>query len=147
MNHSRLSREPLTDVQATVVRLRDEAQLTFAQISQQLEVSPVRVRQIYRQAHDHLRDFAAHGQRAIRLLPPRARTVVRYCGYHSWADVRAAMETGELQMSRGGATVCWQKTVLRSVNRKTWAALYEWAGRPAMPPYTWESIYGPSKQK
>lgn len=144
MNHSRLSSEPLTDVQATVVQLHDDAQLSFAQIGQQLDVTPVRVRQIYRKAHDHLRDFSLHGSKAICLLPPRARTIVEYCGYQSWANVRTAMETGELQALNGGISVFWQKTMLRSVGLKMWSVLYEWAGQPSMPPCDLHSINRPS---
>ena len=144
MNHSRLSREPVTDVQAAVVKLHDEAQLTFAQIGQQLDVTPVRVAQIYRKAHEHLRDFAAHGSKAICLLPPRARTIVKSCGYQSWANVRTAMETGELQTMQDGISVFWKKKMLSSVGPKTWSVLYEWAGQPIMPPCTWQSLYGES---
>jgi hypothetical protein len=133
-------------MQAAVVHLRDEAHLTFDQIGRQLEVTPVRVRQIYRQAHGYLSDFAAHGPKAICLLPPRARTVLKFCGYQSWAEVRTAMETGELQMLHGGHSVFWQRTPLTSVGPKTWAVLYEWAGQPIMPPCTLQSILRPFKQ-
>ena len=144
MSHCRLSREPLTDVQATVIRLHDEAQLSFYQIGRQLEVTATRVRQIYVTAHARLRDFTAHGPTAVCLLPGRARWILEYCGYQSWAEVPAAMETGELQILHEGRNVYWQKTMLPSVSRKTWSILYEWAGRPVLPPCDWNSIYRPS---
>lgn len=142
-----LSRQPVTDVQATVVRLHDEAHLSLDQIAQQLDVTKERVRQIYVAAHAALQDFADHGPKAICLLPGRARSVLNHCNYHSWAEVRAAMENGELQILQGGIMVYWRKSSLRSVGRKTWFALYEWAGRPVMPHCNWHSIYYPSDPK
>jgi len=126
--------QPVSEVQAAVVRLHDEARLSFIQIARQLEVTDSRVKQIYAEAHHCLRDFAAHGPKAICLLPGRARWLLEYCGYQSWAEVRTAMETGELQLTLSGAGVLWQKTMLPSVSHKTWSALYDWAGRPTLLP-------------
>jgi hypothetical protein len=146
MNHSRLSRQPLTDVQAAVVRLHDEAQLSFEQIGRQSDVTRTRVRQIYFEAHARLRDFNANGYTAICLLPGRARSVLKSCGLTSWAETRAAMEAGHLQAQQGGHLVFWRKQLLWSVSRKTWSVLYEWAGRPVLPPCDWHSLYRPPAQ-
>lgn len=126
--------QALSEVQAAVVGLRDEVGLGFDQIARQLEVSGTRAQQIYREALDRRREVAVNGSRAVCLLPGRARWVLEFCGYTSWAQVRAAMETGELQAWHEGEAVYWRRTMLRSVGRKTWAALYEWAERPILPP-------------
>jgi hypothetical protein len=128
------SSQPLNEVQAAVLRLHDEAQLSFDHIARQLDVSTRRVRQIYRVAATRAADLAANGPHALCLLPARARWVVHACGYHSRAEVRTAMEAGELVTWNRGAAVFWHKTMLRGVGHKTWFALYKWAGQPVLPP-------------
>lgn len=131
------SSQPLNEVQAAVLRLHDEAHLSFDQIARQLDVTTSRTRQIYRVAATRAADLAANGPHAICLLPGRARWVVRSCGYRSRAEVRTAMEAGELCTWNHGEAVYWHETMLRGVSRKTWCALYEWAGRPVLPPRSW----------
>lgn len=140
MNCSCLSSPSLTEVQSTVIRLHDEAHLSFDQIGRQLEVNGARARQIYVEAHARQRDLAANGVHAICCLPGRARSVLQACGLNSWAETRAAMETGELRAAQGGHVVLWRKQLLGAVSRKTWAVIYEWAGRPLVPFYNCKNL-------
>ncbi len=135
------SREPFTDVHAAVLRLHDDARLTFREIARQLDLCPQRAVQIYHEAATRAADLAANGPHAICLLPGRARWILEHCGFHSRAEVRAAMESGELCTLGAGTAVYYRKSMLPSVSRKTWFALYDWAGRPEMPPCDRSSIY------
>jgi hypothetical protein len=125
---------PLSEIEFTVLRLRDEARLGFTQIGRQLEVSSARANQIYRGAQAKQRDFATNGSRALCLLPARARRILAFCELKTWAETRAAMEAGELYAKCNGGAVFWLKLMIPSISRKTWEVLYDWAGRPQIPP-------------
>ena len=131
----RIQQEPLNEQEKLVCRLREEEKLTWRVIAGRLGVSVARVRQIHRAAEKKLKDFAENGQDALSLLPMRARRVVVDLGIGSRARARAAMETGHLSCIGGGSAIFWDGVMLRQLSRKTWAVLYEWAGRPELPPF------------
>ena len=80
------------------------------------------------------------GDDAQSRLRGRARRLLVDLEIGSKAATRAAIESGRLACSRGGFAIFWDGKMLRLVSRHTWAALYEWAGRPAMPPFQWSSF-------
>jgi transcriptional regulator with XRE-family HTH domain len=123
----------LNEREELVVRLREEEKLTLQEIGERLGVSRERVRQIHINARIKLKDFAENGEAALSLLPMRARRVVEELKIGSHARARAAMESGRLACSWGGHAIFWDGAMLRQLSRKTWAALYEWAGSPVMP--------------
>lgn len=125
---------PLSEIESTVLRLRDEAQLSFKRIGRQMEVSGARANQIYRYAQAKQRDFAANGSQSLSLLPARARRILTFCQLKTWAETRAAMEAGELYARQNGVAVFWLKLMIPSISQKTWEILYDWAGRPPLPP-------------
>ncbi len=118
-----------------MLRLREEEKLDWREIAGRLGVSSARVRQIHRAAGIKLKDFAENGQDALSLLPMRARRVVVDLEIGSRARARAAMESGRLSCLWRGQAIFWDGVMLRQLSQKTWAALYEWAGRPALPPF------------
>ena len=124
----------LNEQEKLVVRLRDEETLALREIGERLGVSREWVRQIHINARIKLKDFAENGEDALSLLPMRARRVVVDLKIGSRALAREAMESGRLSWRAGIGGIFWEGYMLRQLSRKTWAALYEWAGRPAMPP-------------
>ena len=128
-----LRTNPLNEQEELVVRLRDVEKLTTEAIAARLGVTITRVGQIYRTASAKLKDFAEHGDDALSLLPGRVRRVVEDCGIASRALARYAIVTGRLTWNEGIGGMFWDGVMIRMVSRKTWAVLYEWAGRPPLP--------------
>jgi len=124
---------PLTEQEEMVFRLCEAGRLPRREIARQLEVSATRVGQIYAAAKTKLQDFAEHGEDALTLLPARARQVVLDCGIPSRSQARSAIESGRLTWAEGIGGIFLEDTMLPKVSRKTWAALYAWAGHPPRP--------------
>jgi predicted DNA-binding protein (UPF0251 family) len=124
----------LNEREKLVVCLRDEEKLTLREIGARLGVSREWVRQIHINARIKLKDFAANGEDALSLLPMRARRMVEELKIGSTALAREAMESGRLSWLAGAGGIIWEGYMLHQLSRKTWAALYEWAGSPALPP-------------
>jgi DNA-binding CsgD family transcriptional regulator len=129
----------LNDREKLVVRLREEEKLTCQEIGVRLGMSPSMVSHIHITARRKLRDFAENGEDALSLLPRRVRRLVIILQIGNRARARAAMESGRLSWHKGLVAIIWDGVMLREVSRRTWAALYEWAGRPAMPPFRREA--------
>jgi len=127
-----LHEQPLNEVEEMVFRLCEAGKLTPLEIARQLEVSHERVRQIYQAARDKLNDIVEHGEDALSLLPSRARRIVVDLKIPSRSLVRSAIESGRLSWNKGFGSIHWDGVMLRRVSHKTWAALYEWAGRPTL---------------
>ena len=128
-----LRKHPLNEQEQLVVRLRDGEKLTTEAIAARLGVTITRVGQIYRTASAKIKDFAENGDDALSLLPARVRRVVEECGICSRALARFAIATGRLTWNEGIGGMFWDGVMIRMVSRKTWAVLYEWAGRPPLP--------------
>ena len=128
-----LREKPLNEVEELVFRLCEAGQLTRREIARQLDVSPTRVQQIHAAASIKLKDFAEHGEDALSLLPSRVRRVVVDLEIPSRTLARSAIVSGRLSCSEGMGAIFWDGVMLRQVSRKTWAVLYEWAGRPPLP--------------
>ena len=124
----------LNEREKLVVRLRDEEKLSLREIGARLGVSREWARQIHVNASAKLKDFAENGEGAVSLLPMRARRVVKELKIGSRVLAREAMESGRLSWRAGIGGIFWEGYMLRQLSRKTWAALYEWAGSPALPP-------------
>jgi predicted DNA-binding protein (UPF0251 family) len=124
---------PLNEQEQLVVFLRDVENLTTDEIAARLGVSIARVNQLNRAISAKLKDFAEHGKDALSLLPGRVRRVVEECGIGSRALARFAIVTGRLTWNEGMGGMFWNGVMIRAVSRKTWAVLYEWAGRPPLP--------------
>jgi DNA-binding CsgD family transcriptional regulator len=124
----------LNEREQLVVRLREEEKLTCREIGVRLGVSGSMVSNIHLTARAKLKDFAENGEDALSLLPMRVRRAVVDCGLGSRAQARAAMESGRLSCSWRGSAIFWNGDMLPQLSSKTWAVLYEWAGKPAMPP-------------
>jgi predicted DNA-binding protein (UPF0251 family) len=124
---------PLTEQEEMVFRLCEAGKLTRREIARQLEVSSTRVGQIYAAARTKLQDFAEHGEDALTLLPARVRQLVVDCRIPSRSQARSAIESGRLTWAEGIGGIFLEDTMLPKVSRKTWAALYAWAGHPPRP--------------
>jgi predicted DNA-binding protein (UPF0251 family) len=124
---------PLTEQEELVFRLCEAGKLTRREIARQLEVSSTRVGQIYTAARTKLQDFAEHGEDALTLLPARVRQLVVDCRIPSRSQARSAIESGRLTWAEGIGGIFLEDTMLPKVSRKTWAALYAWAGHPPRP--------------
>jgi hypothetical protein len=135
-NRSNLPDNLLNEREELVVRLRDEEKLTFREIGARLGKTSERVRQIHVKARVKLKDFAENGEDALSLLPMRACRLVVNLKIGCRASARAAMESGRLSWQDGICGIFWDGDMLRQMNRKTWVALYEWAGCPTMPAQT-----------
>ena len=128
-----LRKHPLNEQEQLVVHLRDVEKLTTEEIAVHLGVSIARVNQLSLAISAKLKDFAEHGKDALSLLPGRVRRVVVECGIGSRALARFAIETGRLTWNEGIGGMFWDGVMIRMVSRKTWAVLYEWAGRSPLP--------------
>jgi predicted DNA-binding protein (UPF0251 family) len=124
---------PLTEQEEMVFRLCEAGKLTRREIARQLEVSSSRMGQIYAAARTKLQDFAEHGEDALTLLPARARQVVVECGIPSRSQARSAIESVRLTWTEGIGGIFWDGIMLPKVSRKSWIALYSWAGHPPLP--------------
>jgi len=124
----------LSDQEELVVRLHDAEKLPYREIGVRLGVTHSRAWQIHIAASAKLRDFAENGANTLSHLPARVRRVIVDCQLCSRALARAAIESGELAWNEGIGSIRWHGTMLPKVSRRTWAALYEWTGRPNLPP-------------
>jgi len=125
--------KPLNEQEKRVVRLREVKKLTCREIGARLGVTASRAAQIHAAARTKLKDFEKHGEDALSLLPGRVRRLVVDHKINSRARVRAAIESGRLSWNEGFGGIIWDGVMLPQVSRKTWAVLYEWAGRPPLP--------------
>jgi predicted DNA-binding protein (UPF0251 family) len=123
----------LSDHEAMVFQLCQQGKIPRRDIARQMEVSENRVTQIYQAAQRKIKDVAEHGEDALCLLPARVRRVVEDHGIGSRALARQAIESGRLSWLDGIGGIFWDGVMIRQVSRKTWAALYAWAGRPPLP--------------
>jgi hypothetical protein len=124
-----LRNKPLEDWEEVVVRLRQDQKLTYHQIGRQLDVSGVRVRQIYQSAQARLKDFAEHGTGALSRLPTRVRRLVLDLNLGSRERTRSAIESGRLSWNESYASIHWDGKMLLYYGRRTWEVLLEWAGQ------------------
>jgi len=126
--------ELLNEREKLVLRLRDEEKLALRKIGARLGLTHEMVRQIHIKARTKLKDFAENGEGALSLLPMRARRVMKHLKIGSRALAREAMESGRLSWLAGSGEIFWEGDKLCQLSEKMWAALYEWAGSPALPP-------------
>ncbi len=129
-----LRAKPLNEQEERVVRLHEKNELTFKEIAARLRMSRSRAWQVYFTASAKLKDVAESGSDALLPLPARARRVLVDCKLESRALVRAAIASGHLSWNDGIGSILWQGTRLPKLSRRTWETIYEWAGRPPMPP-------------
>ena len=125
----------LNEREELIIRLHEEEKLSHQEISVRLGLSVTGANYVYHEAQKKLRDFAENGEDALSLLPARARRVALTLKLDSRARARAAMEAGQLSWISGIGGIIWEGVMLRQASKKTWSALYEWAGRPALPPF------------
>jgi hypothetical protein len=130
----------LNEREKLVVRLIEEENLTWREVSVRLGLSYEWVRLIHHAARAKLNDFERNGEDALSLLPRRARRLVVNLKISSRASARAAMESGRLSWHNGIGGIFWDRVMLPRLSRKTWVALYEWAGRPTMPPFQYPHL-------
>ena len=123
----------LNEREELVVHLREEEKLTCREIGERLEVSGTMVNYIHHAARAKLDDLERNGEDALSLLPKRASRLVVILKIGSRARARAAMESGRLSWLVGMRGIIWEGAMLRRLSSRTWAALYEWAGRPTLP--------------
>ncbi len=124
----------LNEQEALVVRLREVEKLAFPAIGARLGVTRARVGQIYSAATAKLKDVAENGEDALSVIPARVRQALLHCQLASRADARIAIESGQLSWHGGIGSIDWHGQMLPKLSWHTWAALYEWAGRPSLPP-------------
>lgn len=117
-----------------VVRLREKDKLTFPEIGVLFGVTHQRASQIYASASARLKDVSKNGSDALLLLPPRVRMLLMHCGIRSRSRARAAIKSGQLRWQDRFRCVRWLGKVFPKVGKRTWAILYEWAGKPVLPP-------------
>jgi hypothetical protein len=125
---------PLTEQEEAVFRLCEAGKLSYADIARQLDVVPAYVKQVHIIAGRKLKDFAEHGADSLWLVPGRARRVLADRCITSRAQARAVIESGQMKWEKccGGA-IFWGDRMIPNVSHKTWAIIYEWAGRPPLP--------------
>jgi hypothetical protein len=140
MNMS-LRHKPLEEREELVVRLHEEENLTWREAGVRLGLSHACAWQIYIAAKARLKDFAENGADALSRLPMRARRLVVAHNIGSRALTRSAIESGRLSWNEGFRSIQWDGAILRQMGRITWAALYEWAGRPLPEPKS--KVQGP----
>ena len=117
-----------------MVCLREKDNLTFREIGLRLGVTRQRASQIYASAIAKLKDVSENGLDALMLLPTRVRVLLIHCGIGSRSLARAAVKSGQLSWQDKIRCIRWQGKILPKAGKRTWAALYKWAGKPVFPP-------------
>ena len=122
----KVSGDPLTEQQYTVLRLREEKRLTYEQIGLIVGMSMSRVQKMYVAAKDVRDDYAQNGRDALSLLPARARNLLTQLNLASRPQVKLAIIRGEFCWLEKWKMVRYKGSSPRGMGRESWLALLEW---------------------
>jgi len=124
--------EPLNERQKQVIALREQG-LNYAQIARAMKFSRSRAQQMEREARRRLQDVAKNGKDALCLLPGWVLTFLKDAGWTTRAEVRAAIESGELGWDEKSKRIRHGKWGRRGTGRGMWEVLCAWVELP--PPF------------
>lgn len=122
-------REPLNTQETQVMHLREQG-MTYASIGRAMGLSRERAKQVYRDAREHLKDYATSGADALSLLPGRARKFLELFSLTTRAAVREAVESGKLQWNEDRKRLIFDGSSPRNYGWGVWVVVSEWAGLP-----------------
>ncbi len=125
-----IRRELLSKREQQVLRLREEEQVSYRRIGEELGVSVHRARQIFAEAKERMRDHDENQEDALSLLPGRVVTLLTWLDLSSRAEVKAAVDGKRLRWWVRGQKLLWGEKVLRHAGWKSWLVLLEWTGFP-----------------
>ncbi|MDZ4403502.1 sigma factor-like helix-turn-helix DNA-binding protein [Prosthecobacter sp.] len=129
----KLLTEPLNESQKQVIALRDQG-LNYVQIARTMGFSKSRAQAMETDARRRLQDFAQNGRDALCLLPQWVLTFLKQTPWATRAEVRAAMDSGELRWDEAWRCIRYREMIPpRGGGQGIWQILCEWAGLP--PPF------------
>jgi hypothetical protein len=119
--------QQFTPIQTRVVKMREEKKLTFAEIGRRMNLTRERIRQIYADAMKWRKIWSMTGEKADwAKLPSRVQKVLPSLGLKTKAQVRGAIDKGDLTYPGPSRGLHWRGERVGRLGDESWRAILKW---------------------